>query len=329
MVLDTAKPLDAAHPFPVVVTFEGIAEASVAWARAHREEVNGTLASSGGLLFRGTGLTEAAHFEAFSSALTEHPWTGNPNVFTMRHQVKGSVYTSTDYPETQSITQHCEFSHSPFKRWPMKLFFYCQVAAQEGGETPIADSRRVFQRIPSEMRELFLKKGLSYHRIFYDKEVSWKQVFQTDDPAHVENFCRMADAKFEWRNDGRDLRLEWRLHVAAKHPFTHEHVWFNQAHTVAFAAISEEMRACFVAKYGFENRPMDCSFGDGTPIPPQILKQLQTIYDEESVAFPWRVGDVLLIDNMLMSHGRRPFRGPRTVLVSMGNEATVNNVQTF
>ena len=39
----------------------------------------------------------------------------------------------------------------------------------------------------------------------------------------------------------------------------------------------------------------------------------------ETVTFPWRRGDVLLLDNMLTAHGRRPFTGDRRVLVAMGN----------
>jgi alpha-ketoglutarate-dependent taurine dioxygenase len=35
------------------------------------------------------------------------------------------------------------------------------------------------------------------------------------------------------------------------------------------------------------------------------------------VANAWEKGDVLLLDNMLMSHGRSSFTGERKILVSM------------
>jgi alpha-ketoglutarate-dependent taurine dioxygenase len=35
------------------------------------------------------------------------------------------------------------------------------------------------------------------------------------------------------------------------------------------------------------------------------------------VTFPWRAGDVLAIDNVLVMHGRKPFTGHRRVIVAM------------
>ena len=38
---------------------------------------------------------------------------------------------------------------------------------------------------------------------------------------------------------------------------------------------------------------------------------------EQAVAFPWERGDILMLDNMLVAHGRKPFTGPRKILVGM------------
>ena len=41
------------------------------------------------------------------------------------------------------------------------------------------------------------------------------------------------------------------------------------------------------------------------------------IGDELSFDIPWQSGDVALVDNFLVMHGRRPFEGQRRVLASL------------
>ena len=41
------------------------------------------------------------------------------------------------------------------------------------------------------------------------------------------------------------------------------------------------------------------------------------ISDRLSFDLAWQAGDVALIDNFLVMHGRRPFEGKRTVLASL------------
>ena len=53
------------------------------------------------------------------------------------------------------------------------------------------------------------------------------------------------------------------------------------------------------------------------PIEDEVLDQLRAAYRAATVTFPWQVGDVLLLDNMLVAHGRAPFTGQRRVLVGM------------
>jgi hypothetical protein len=47
------------------------------------------------------------------------------------------------------------------------------------------------------------------------------------------------------------------------------------------------------------------------------MAALRDAYDQETVMFPWQAGDVLMLDNMLVAHGRAPFVGPRKVVVGM------------
>jgi alpha-ketoglutarate-dependent taurine dioxygenase len=49
------------------------------------------------------------------------------------------------------------------------------------------------------------------------------------------------------------------------------------------------------------------------------MDALRAAYEAETVTFDWERGDVLLVDNMLTSHARSSFRGPRRVLVAMAD----------
>ena len=40
-------------------------------------------------------------------------------------------------------------------------------------------------------------------------------------------------------------------------------------------------------------------------------------YEQEKIIFPWQEGDVMLLDNMSVAHGREPYVGEREVIVAM------------
>jgi hypothetical protein len=63
--------------------------------------------------------------------------------------------------------------------------------------------------------------------------------------------------------------------------------------------------------------PFNTFYGDGSPIEPSVLEEVRDAYAQETLAFPWEMGDILMVDNMLVAHGREPFSGPRKILVAM------------
>jgi hypothetical protein len=95
-------------------------------------------------------------------------------------------------------------------------------------------------------------------------------------------------------------------------------VWFNQAHLFHVSALGEDLREQLLGVVETEAElPRNVYYGDGTPIEDSILDEIRGAYDALMLRFPWQAGDILMLDNMLMSHGRAPFKGPRRVLVAM------------
>ena len=73
-----------------------------------------------------------------------------------------------------------------------------------------------------------------------------------------------------------------------------------------------------MALFGEDNLPRQVYYGDGAPIEDSVIQEILAVYQEAKVSFPWRQGDVLMLDNMLTAHGRHPYIGPRKIVVAMG-----------
>lgn len=287
------------------------------WVRENTALLRKQLTEHGALLLRGFEVGGIETFEecvkSLSGSLLQYTYRSTP-----RDEVSGRIYTSTSYPADRTIPQHNEMSYS--RSWPMKLWFYSIKSAEEGGETPLADSRRTYERIPAEIRDAFARKGVSYVRNYGEGvDLPWQNVFQTDDRSEVEAFCERAGIEFEWRGGDR-LRTRQVAQAVARHPETGEMLWFNQAHLFHISALPEEARALLLERFAEEDLPRNSYFGDGSRIPDAMIDQIQAAYRQELVTFPWQDEDVLLLDNMLVTHGRRPYGGSRKVVVGMAED---------
>lgn len=307
--------LQPEQPLPLVIqpAVKGIN--LVTWAASNREAIESLLLQHGGLLFRNFDIREVVQFEQFiqsiSGTLLDYSYRSTP-----RSQVSGKIYTSTEYPANQSIPLHNEMAYS--LSWPMKIWFCCLKSAQQGGETPIVDSRKVFQRIDSKIKDKFMQKKVMYVRNYSDNlDLSWENVFQTKNKLEVENYCRSAGIEFEWKDGGKHLRTRQVCQAVATHPKTGETVWFNQAHLFHVSSLNPEVRQTLLSTIKEEDLPRNVYYGDGSPIEDSVLDEIREIYQQEAVTFPWQEGDVLMLDNMLTAHGRKPFIGFRKVVVGM------------
>jgi alpha-ketoglutarate-dependent taurine dioxygenase len=301
-------------PLPLVVR-PAVQELSLAsWAAAHSAFIESYLIRNGAILFRDFGLSEVTEFEeliqAVSGPLLDYSYRSTP-----RTVISGKIYSSTEYPAHQSIPLHNENSYS--LSWPRKIWFFSVKVADQGGETPIADSRKIYNAIPAEIRDCFERKGLMYARNYgTGLDLPWQDVFQTSSRAVVENYCRTSNIEFEWIGDDQ-LRTRQRCQVVEQHPVTAQMVWFNQAHLFHVSRLPAEVRDWLLAAFGEDNLPRNVYFADGSPIDAAMLDEISRACESQAVVFPWQPGDVLLLDNMLTAHARNPFVGKRKVVVGM------------
>ena len=65
--------------------------------------------------------------------------------------------------------------------------------------------------------------------------------------------------------------------------------------------------------------------GPGALAPGAALLALKEVMDEECAVISWSRGDLLLIDNGLVMHSRRPFQGARRILASIAQGLTLSS----
>ena len=315
--------LDPRNELPLVVqpTEDGMDLAL--WATAEASWIKETLDRYGAILFRGFGLASIADMARVVARIC--PSLVNYFEGTSPRTMLGeAVYTSTEYPPEYVVSLHNEMSYA--HKWPGKIFFFCHTEPQEGGQTPIADSHRVFEFVEPAVRQCFIDKGVRYVRNMHGGQgpgLSWQTVFETDDRARVETYCREGSIDFRWDDEGGLWTSQTRPAVV-RHPVTGDQLWFNQAHNFHPSDLGEEEAEDLLEIFDEEELPNNAFYGDGSALELSSLREVRAAYDKATVVFPWRQGDLLLLDNMRVAHGRTPFKGPRKVLVAMAETVAVS-----
>ncbi len=315
------------------------------WLKENRESFDKEFYEHGAVLFRGFDTDSPKLFE--DVAFTIDNRLKNDYLGTSpRDKVEGTTYifSASELPGYYPIMQHCEMSYMTHP--PIKLFFYCDVEPEYGGETPICDFRKVYRDLDKKIRDDFDEKGLITVRNYSGLNgkgkfnlwelKSWDQIFLTTDKSEVEKQCREHDMEYEWLNNG-NLRILHRTPAAINHPVTGEKTWFNhtQVFHVAAAPLEYEyihaqqkrMKTLFwniftklmvrVKKSSTQpiNQSMNMLFGDGSEIPDAYVKHIEEVIWKHLVIFKWKKNDIIAIDNFSTSHGRLPYEGKRRILV--------------
>jgi alpha-ketoglutarate-dependent taurine dioxygenase len=286
---------------------------AVEWATAHRSPIRQLLLRHGGILFRGFTRGSVETFRSFIAAVSGEP-VAYVERSSPRHEVADQIYTSTDHPARHPIPLHNEQSYNV--TWPLRIFFHCLTPPAIGGGTPVADCRNVYQRISPALRAQLEERGYLYVRHFGSgMGLSWQEAFQTSERGIVESYCAENDIELTW-GAGAELTTRQQRPVSAAHPETGEMTWFNHL-TFFNVSTLDPMVAAALLSMGQENLPNNTYYGDGADIEPAALDELRGAYEAEKTVVPWQEGDIMMLDNMLVAHGREAYEPPRQIVVGM------------
>ncbi|NJL13393.1 MAG: taurine catabolism dioxygenase TauD [Microscillaceae bacterium] len=313
------------------------------WIAQNKAWLETQLSQAGAILFRGYALQTASDFEEIALALDPklqaHYYGTSP-------RLNNTVYTfsASELPPHYPIMQHCEMSF--LKNAPRRIFFFCETPAPEGGETPLTDFRKVYQQLDPAIRAAFEQKGIRNIRNYFGPRSkgglaisgkTWDDMFKTTDREEVARQCREQGLAHIWPGNDR-LTLINEQPAVRIHPQTGEKVWFNHSqvfHTAAPAIeyahiaqrqkqLSRQLLRWVLAGLVWYRRQfrdtydqeMHVTFADGTEIPRAYIAHLLEVIWKNQVFLDWQRGDLVMLDNFAVAHGRMPFRGPRNIMVA-------------
>lgn len=284
------------------------------YVSGHRAQIDTALAQTGTVLFRGFDVPAV---RTFDDAVEAYGAENFPYAESLSNAVRINltprVFTANEAPPTTSIFLHHEMAQTPI--YPSKLFFYCHKAAEKGGATPLCRSDILYEKLSEAEPGLvaaFEEKGVKYSNTMPAEDDlgsgqgrSWKSTLSADDKPAAEARLTSLGYSFEW-GERHTLRMTSPRLDAVRTLPDGTRVFFNQ----------------LIAAYrGWADKRNDPSksvtFGDGTPILSESMATAIRISDQLTYDLCWQSGDVALIDNFRVMHGRRPYEGTRKVLASL------------
>ncbi|PYH97868.1 Clavaminate synthase-like protein [Aspergillus ellipticus CBS 707.79] len=306
-------------------------------ALAESGRLSQLLQTHGAVLIRGVGHPSAATFAQLVNAAEKgrgsHPFV-QIGLAGKRTILGENIWTANEGPSDHRFYQHNEYSR--YTRFPSNIHFYCEKKAPEGGETPVAHSALVYEKLKEEVPELVQavhERGLAMKMAFRapghegkGNEFNWAgvhsfgQEFELGDDrdtqkAKVEVQVRKLTPEFRWlENDA--LELTQYIPGIRRSPASGLPVWFNGL--VGRYGMTRDLGALEPPHIGRDGMTyLPCDYGDGTVIPKEYLERLARVIDGLEVNVGLEEGDLLLVDNFQVSHGRKPWTGERRILVSM------------
>jgi len=275
--------------------------------------VKNNIDSKGAIMFRGLSkvISSNVQFSKMVEQLGEKfSYTAG---FATREEFNDApgVMAAADDPPEVTIEPHLEMSYN--KEMPGKIMFYCHQAPQpwEGGQTPICDMRSVYQGLlnHSSIIEPLLKDGVRYYRTLPSRHTSqgalysWEKTFFTEDRASVESTLDSLGYDMEWTMEG-SLRYSYTMSSIRPHPRSREMVWANQS-SVSHGSYYLHLPITIYPDQ--EYAPSHTAHNDGTPLTRQELALIRKVQWENSRAILWEEGDLLVLDNFAVGHGRIGF----------------------
>ncbi|CAJ1331964.1 unnamed protein product [Effrenium voratum] len=233
-----------------------------------------------------------------------------------RQGIDKSLFTdvAAGAPAELTIQFHHEMAYAA--EFPNYVTFAMVQQAAEGGTTTLADSIAVQQKFPPALLKKFRTLGVQYIRILHDESEknapdfcnSWQGVFQTSSLEEaMQKGNNPANFSVMKKLDDRRLKQSWWCPVFQNHP-VHGELFVSSLLNMYHSWLDRH------PNYGplpTKDRPYQCTWGDGAEFSMDEISQIRKAHEESTEFVRLDPGDVCVVDNLRVAHGRTPFKGSR------------------
>ena len=292
-------------------------EAVTAWIRRDRKALLSNIEASGALLLRGLPLKSAEDFHRVVEAFDLGRFSYRESLSNaVRIDLTDRAFTANEAPPEATIRLHHELAQTPAH--PRHLFFFCERAAASGGATALCRSDQLYERLieahPDFMRAAS-EHGLVYHHVMPGEDDpgssmgrSWRSTLDAVSREDAERKLAALGYTFEWRRDD-ELAVTTPCLPAVLELPDGRRSFFNQ---IVATRSWRDIR----------NSPERVlRLGNGQPISLDLRDAIASLTESLAIDLLWQRGDLAVLDNHRVQHGRRPFQGDRKVLVAFGARA--------
>ena len=206
-----------------------------------------------------------------------------------------TVLTTTGPDQTKPIPLHGEMHYQPNP--PRHIWFWCTVPPARGGETTISDGVLVARHLHADVLGWLESNRIAYHRHLADGD--WQLTFGDVPPSELlaALIASGMDASFDSNN-----ALETRCVRSALTECGGSICFISH---MLLEILGEWLfkRGQFTDGRGRPAITVRSETGDS--IPAEVIRGIAAACNAVAVKVAWRKGDVMLLDNHRVMHGRR------------------------
>ncbi len=291
-----------------------------------RDEVKGLLERHGAIVFRGftdgpeafVGFTDryGCNFSTYQGG-----WFHGGVINRRSLGDDPTLFAATGKTQEFAIPLHGEMYYQKCK--PAILWFYCLTAPSRMGQTTLCDGRALWRGLSEPARGT-----LEARRVKYINKLSraeWEQSFQTLDITEVEALCARNDVRVSVDPATQELLMEYACPAAVASRGPEGEKAFINSLIILWRGERVHRRGAVNADPGTvkDGDPsIIVRWEDGSELSHDLMKEIGAVAKRLTVEVEWERGDILMVDNTRVMHGRRDSPDPdRVILVRMSDPA--------